>query len=939
MTKPQNPKSPTSNPKSPTSNPQSPTSNPKPPASNLVISLLLLAFALRCYRLDAQPIWWDEAISIHLATSTVASLLADRAAHIHPPLYFLLLKGWVALSGPSAFSARFLSVWFNTLLVAAICSFGRRYLDRRTGLLAGLLATLSPLYVVYSQEVRVYALLPLVYLALLALVNRLSRAPHNSQFDWLLLIGLEVVSLHLHYVLILAVVYVNLLLLLRLWRRKHELARWLASIAVVALFCLPWAIAVVFNWDAVLADVGVSDPFVEPVPLDYFVRLLWTFQWSGLTAAPSLPPLHSASLILAGLLLAALVFLVADARTRASTLRLLAHWGVPLAPALLLWQAKPLSHPRYVALFAVALLLLAGYSLAQLGRRRAAGRVLAALTGLTVLVTSSIALHAWYCDPHFAKDDVRGLAARLEAETTADDLIIAPWQDWSLDYAYHGPAPIIRPDPADEPATWSALLTHAGAARRVFLVNYHRGNRDRRGLIPFTLESAGSLSERWDFKGLYVRVYEPDRPVVPPALAPADADFGPLRLTGAWVEQNPPADTAVTLALRWRLEEPVGDRYRVGLRLRDLDGWELAAADAYLLDDRALPTDRWTAGEEATTYHVLPLVPGTPPLTYTLSLGIYTTDDEGTVHPLDLLDAAGNPQGQSYEIGSVALAPARGVRSDPYRVVPDLPPLPKPAVLADGLLLEAAALDRQTVAPGQPLFITLRWRAAAAPLPDLRPALILSQASNILATAEDAPAGGRYPTDRWRAGEVVLEHRCLTVPPTAADGPATVALVLGERCVVLGNVEIAAGEHVFTPPPMAYEMEVPVRFGDVAELLGYDLAPGPYTSDRSIPITLYWRALEGATSADYTVFTHLLAADGHLVAQHDGPPAGGTRPTPGWLPGEIITDHHEMTFRESYVGPATIEVGLYDSATLERVVAATGDTSVILPSSLNVEGQ
>ncbi|RLC62565.1 MAG: hypothetical protein DRI80_06090, partial [Chloroflexota bacterium] len=69
------------------------------------------------------------------------------------------------------------------------------------------------------------------------------------------------------------------------------------------------------------------------------------------------------------------------------------------------------------------------------------------------------------------------------------------------------------------------------------------------------------------------------------------------------------------------------------------------------------------------------------------------------------------------------------------------------------------------------------------------------------------------------------------------------------------------------------------------------------------------------------------------------PPAGGTRPTPGWLPGEIITDHHEMTFREPYVGPATIEVGLYDSATLERVVAATGDTSVILPSSLNVEGQ
>ena len=52
-----------------------------------------------------------------------------------------------------------------------------------------------------------------------------------------------------------------------------------------------------------------------------------------------------------------------------------------------------------------------------------------------------------------------------------------------------------------------------------------------------------------------------------------------------------------------------------------------------------------------------------------------------------------------------------------------------------------------------------------------------------------------------------------------------------------------------------------------------------------------------------------------------------------------ITDHHEMAFREAYTGPAMIEVGLYDSATLERVVAATGETFVILPSPLNVEGQ
>jgi hypothetical protein len=605
-----------------------------------------------------------------------------------------------------------------------------------------------------------------------------------------------------------------------------------------------------------------------------------------------------------------------------------------------MWQAKPLSHPRYIALFAVALLLFVGYALAQLGRRRIVGLALPVILGLIILAHSAIALHAWYCDPHFSKDDVRGLAAHLEAETTAGDLIVAPWQDWSLDYAYHGPAPIIRPNPADESATWETLAAQTVTARRVFLVDYPRDNRDRRGLVPFALESAGSLIERRSFKGLRVRLYELDSSPSSPLLGEMEGGhFGPLRLTAAWVEQNSPADTAVTVALRWRRGGAVFSPLRIGLRLRDLDGWELSATDDYLLDDDGLPTDRWTDDEEATTYHVLPLVPGTPPLTYTISIGIYTTGDEGAIHPLDLLDTAGNPQGQSYEVGTVTLSPARGLRDDPYGVALDLPPLPHHTALAGGLLLEAAALDRQAVAPGQSLFVTLRWRrgavtaplpdlhpargAGTAPLPDLRPTLTLSQAGHTLVVVEDAPAGGRYPTGRWQADEVVLEHRRLVVPPTATDGPATITIELGDRRVVLGSVEIAAGEHVFTPPPMTHEMRV--RFGDV------------YTSDQPIPITLYWRALEGAASADYTVFTHVLAADGHLVAQHDGPPAAGARPTPGWLSGEIIADYHEMVFREAYTGPAVIEVGLYNPVTQERVIAATGETFVILPSSLNVE--
>ncbi len=896
-----------------------------------------LSFAIRLFLLDAQSIWWDEAISIHLATSSVVDLLANRAAHVHPPLYFLLLKGWVMLAGTSAFSVRFFSAWFNTLLVPAAYACGRRWFDRRTGLLAGILVAVSPLYVIYSQEARVYALISLVYLLLLALSERLTRGRHPpAGRDWLLLVGVEAVGLHLHYTFLLASAYVNLLLLLRLRRSRRERARWLVSLAAVALLCLPWIVAVALNWGAVRADVGAGAPFVEPVPLDHLFRLLWTFQWSGLTAAPGYTPLLFTSLILAVLLAFALAVLLGNAGTRRPTLRLLAHWVVPLSGAFVLWQIKPLSHPRYVALFAVALLLLCGYALARLAGGRWAEKVLAALLGLALLSTSIISLRAYYFDPHFAKDDTRGVAAAIAAHSTASDLVLVPPEDWSVPYYYDGPARVEMVWPGDGPADWQRLTALTGETGTVFLVDYYRATRDPRAILPFALEAAGSLSDRWGFKGLYVRVYELGHPLSSPPFGGIieGGDFGPLQLTAAWVAQEPPADTAVPVALRWRLVgvQPAAPPCRVGLRLRDADGWEWAVSDDWLLDEGGFPTDRWSAGEEVTTYHVVPLPPGTPPLTFTLVLGIYQVEGEA-VRPLDLLDEAGNPQGQSFNLGTVSLRPPLGLETDPYRLADRVVLWETPVELGAGLQLVGATLDREVIAPGQPLFVTLRWHATVLVGMQFTASLALDQEGEVI-VSETAPVGGRYPADRWAAGQTVVEHRRLIVPPEAVDGPAAVVLRIGGARVELGAVEIAAGEHLFEPPPMAHQLGV--RFGDVAELLGYDLEQAEVTSDEPAVVILYWRALEGAAEADYTVFTHILAADGHLVGQHDGPPAAGTRPTPGWVPGEIIVDRHEMAFREPYTGPARIEVGLYDAATVERVSTESGTTFVLLPATLSV---
>ena len=67
-------------------------------------------------------------------------------------------------------------------------------------------------------------------------------------------------------------------------------------------------------------------------------------------------------------------------------------------------------------------------------------------------------------------------------------------------------------------------------------------------------------------------------------------------------------------------------------------------------------------------------------------------------------------------------------------------------------------------------------------------------------------------------------------------------------------------------------------------------------------------------SESYHVFVHIIDESGNLVAQSDGEPAGWTRPTTGWLPGEYISDNHEIVLPIDVMpGFYNIYAGLYNN--------------------------
>lgn len=137
---------------------------------------LLLALALRAYRLGARNLWFDEAWSWYISQHPIRFILEEGRSNIHPPLLPIVLKFWTALFGDSAAVLRLPSLLASVGIVAGAYWLGRQILSRPAALLVAFLLALSPHQVFYAQEARMYALVTALTLgAVLCYVRFLRR--------------------------------------------------------------------------------------------------------------------------------------------------------------------------------------------------------------------------------------------------------------------------------------------------------------------------------------------------------------------------------------------------------------------------------------------------------------------------------------------------------------------------------------------------------------------------------------------------------------------------------------------------------------------------------------------------------------------------------------------------------------------------------------------
>jgi 4-amino-4-deoxy-L-arabinose transferase-like glycosyltransferase len=936
------------------------------PPNRLVLPLLIFGgFALRLVRLSFQPLWWDEGWTFFFSSMHVGDLVARTAADIHPPLYYILLKLWMAAVGTGPVQARLFSVFVGTLTIPLIYILARQLMGRKAALAGCAVAVVAAFHVYYSQEVRMYGLLTLFSVlssyALLRLTSgeRSEGGRLGTRSWWIVYVLATTAALYTEYyaALVLAghVVYAAVI-----WARGRKavttgrrrsprlaaravLLAWGASAALYA----PWVVFAGARLGTYVAGKVGIESYAALAPHDFLLRHLvaWTIghptrSYSWLAWLAVIPALFAA-------LGAWRLHTKPAPAEETGAVFLPAYLVVPLVVAYFINLRLPF-HPtgfeRLLMPIAPAYWLYVGAGIVELpGRSPSLARV-----GFSLMtLVGVLSLFVFYTAPRYPDDDYRPIMNRLRAESRPDDVLLAvhPWQQGYLSAYLPGERPEVFAVPARE---WAAdpvarnrdLDRLLAAHRRLWFPAYQVLGRLLEDEVAAALaQRAFPVGDDW-YGNTRLYLFADGSAV---KMRRSDYRFdGQIDLVGMGMSGSPvqSAYGVVTITLRWVTEHPPDDELRIAIRLTDSEDRTWAVRDSQPLNGLR-PFSEFVPGEVVEDHEGLLVPAGTPPGRYTVELGLYRKESGRWLDPRG---PHGQRAGPNVTLGQVDVVP-------PDRVPPpeSLPiAFPLWAQLEDGIRFLGYSLPPGPFRPGEPLPLELFWQAQKTPSDDLRVFVqALDDTGKIWGARDTPPVEGAFPTSRWLAGSLVRDPQPLVLDPATPDGTYRLIVGLyrpgdgkrlhilrgkgrGRDYIFLRDLAVRGREHRFAPPADVGR-PVDVQFGNWAHLVGYACGSAASACQAepggSLRVTLTWRAT-GHTTTPRKVFLHLEDDQGQIWGQSDQIPGQGAFPTTSWVEGEYMQDEHTLIVRQDTPpGTYRLVVGLYDRKTGRRtpVLDASGN--------------
>jgi 4-amino-4-deoxy-L-arabinose transferase-like glycosyltransferase len=467
--------------------------------------ILALGLALRVWGLNAQSFTMDEITELQLARLTLPGVIS--AADGFPPLYSMLLHGWLGLLGtPEA--ARWLSVGIGVPALLAIHRLGRQAGGESVGRWSALLLAISPIHVWYSQEVRSYGLLFSV--AVVALWRYGVARDTDRPADWLWYGVATIAGFYTHY-------YFGLLPLSLaiaeaiLPTRTARLWRFVQVHAAIAVFVAPVLLLL-------RADLDVQLNWPESgrsLNLHALAYTLFSFL-AGYSVGPSLRELHTARpmdavrevlpwALAAGLAAGYLGYLGVRAGSRhREWRRMLLVFAIPFPLCWLLGEVLDLGYKvRFVLWCLAPFLVLLAHGLAANRRRWPGWLALGVLAAVSLL-----ALANRIGAPRYQNEDARRAAHRIAvlADPGEPVFVVSGYMAAPLDY-YLDDRWMLRPLWSDEtvasPDPALRKIRESVPPGAAFWLVYSRPfDGDPEGRLRNALEAHAGLRRRTEVAGM-----------------------------------------------------------------------------------------------------------------------------------------------------------------------------------------------------------------------------------------------------------------------------------------------------------------------------------------------------------------------------------------------------------------------------------------------------
>lgn len=608
-----------------------------------LLALLLVAFLLRAYRLDYQELRGDEAFSYLFANRPLLEIVPTliEEADPHPPLHYLMVGGWLTLTGDSEYAMRYPSVLMGLLIVPALYQLGRA-VNKKVGWLAALLAAVSPSLIWLAQDLRSQYALAMVFttlatvllLRILDFKLRIEASPtHHTPSTisyWVAYALLAALAMYSHYYAIFALL-AHGLYLVAIPEKRRFLRGWVLSGLGAAVLFTPWLWVMVFR----LSAKQLADPFI-PKLADYLTQV-----GVELTLGRGFLPRWGRWLFLA--VAAVVVVGYRELRQKQRGLAvLLGSWLVlaTLSIFLILFR-RATFNAFYITVAAPAWLVLAAVGFHALGRWPALWRGVASLLLAGWLVGMAVSLRNIYVNPTISKSwGYRETAAHLSREAAEGDLFIAHFPDPSFDYYFRDieMPRTIAPRHPGQTVTETQMYLAALAAEhdRLWFVPAHRSGWDPTDSAYEWLEFEMVRVQEARYNRLELLGYRPPR-TMDAIATPVERQLrDELRLKSVYmtvdgqkVDINQAIEVTagqrIKVYLEWHALANIDTSYTVFVHLLGDDAQMVAQHDGLPVNGNR-PTLLWKAGDVFWDVHELQLPEQINPASGTLFVGLYTTE-------------------------------------------------------------------------------------------------------------------------------------------------------------------------------------------------------------------------------------------------------------------------------------------------------------------------